>query len=280
MIVSSLICHAHIPMALDCLGSVARLCEEPIRFQIHDDGSLTGEDHHLLEDRLPVERIISREEADACMQERLAGYPSLMVLRKELVLALKLLDGPSMRGGEDYLFCDSDIFVLRRYSLPVWASPIALMRDRHPSYSMRSWGLLCSSVKMPACANSGFIYAKSGSVDLDFLEWFVSQRRHRAILPMLEQTAWAALGMRVGCEVLDGDQVRVMREGEDTESLVAGHFTARTRHLLPKFVERSRGADVQAEAVRIRVDSPGRCTASDLAVYEVQRVLSRMKGKI
>ena len=44
MIVSSLVCHSHVRMAIDCLGSLQRLCISPLQFQIHDDGTLTDDD--------------------------------------------------------------------------------------------------------------------------------------------------------------------------------------------------------------------------------------------
>lgn len=278
MIISSLICHAHVPMAIDCLGSVARLCVEPVRFRIHDDGSLTEEDLNRLQAVLPVERVIRRREADEVMADRLRGYRVLRSFRSGLVLALKLFDGPAFAEGRSYRFVDSDILFLRRFRWPSPSVPMMFMGDRAPSYSLRSWGRLWSRVPLPARVNSGVILAERGQIDLDFLEWFVSQARHRSILPMLEQTAWAALGMRVGCEVLDAEQVRVVREGEDMNGMVAGHFTARSRHLLLEFVRRSEEADSSAPPVTLRTEPPGRCRAVDLAGYEVRRLIKRLRG--
>lgn len=298
-------------MAIDCLGSVARLSAGSIAFCIHDDGSLTEEDQERLKSALPTCCIVGRKNADDFVEDRLATYPHLRALRHELVLALKLLDGPLMAdsnhreqlcdlqsitrqqkqsrledcighevSGQRYLFVDSDVLFFEPFRFPNAAEEqVYFMRDRESSYSLRSLQLARSrGFALPAKANTGIIVAPVNSIDLDFLEWFVSQPGHRSIPTMLEQTAWAALGMRYGCALLSRRQVRVMREGEDTRNLVAGHFTARTRHLLPAFVCRSKEVAPSADAVMLDTEPPGRCNAFDLARYEGRRVLSRITG--
>jgi hypothetical protein len=97
---------------------------------------------------------------------------------------------------------------------------------------------------------------------------------------MVEQTAWAVLGQRIGCRKFAPEQIRVMRNGESSDELVAGHFTARTRHLLPHFVERSHDVSVDDQPVTVGTIDPGRCTALDIAVYEGQRIASKLVDRL
>lgn len=281
--VSSLTCHAHVDMAIDCLESVRRCSVEDVEFQIHDDGSLTDGDVAKLAENLNPCRIIRREEADERMAHVLAGYPAAWQLRETYPLALKLFDCALLSRSEILCFCDSDVLFMS----PVTGLAEAIrgrdtnavfMEDRENSYSFRSWHKRGSrDTRLPRRVNSGLIAFRMTEYDLNYLNWFIGRSRHRSILHVLEQTAWAALGKRVGCRKYDPRQVRVMREGEATDGLVAGHFTARTRHLLPEFIERSRQVPADAEPVTLRTIPAGECTALDLARFELRRLASRFK---
>ncbi|VFM94824.1 MAG: hypothetical protein BECKG1743D_GA0114223_1000216 [Candidatus Kentron sp. G] len=67
-----------------------------------------------------------------------------------------------------------------------------------------------------------------------------------------------------------------MREEEDERDLVAGHFTARTRWLLPHYVERSHRASNPGRPVVLHALDPGRCNAGDLLHYEISRIGRRL----
>ena len=49
-LVSTLLGHAHVEMALPCLGSLLRFSAEPLRLRVHDDGTLTAADQERLAD--------------------------------------------------------------------------------------------------------------------------------------------------------------------------------------------------------------------------------------
>jgi hypothetical protein len=281
-VVSTLICHRHVEMAIDCLGSLQRLCVSPIRFQIHDDGTLTDDDCAILTDKLSPACIVSREEADQRMNELLRRHSHASALRLQLPLALKLFDAVMLSPGETFAFCDSDVLFLRPvmnpFVLPDDRSTNAIfMEDRVHSYSLRSWQLAFSPrVRLPSRVNTGMVCLRKAQYDLDLLDWFVGKRRHAAIPTMVEQTAWALLGQRIGCRKFDPQQIRVMRSGESSDELVAGHFTARTRNLLPHFVERARAVSVDDQPVTVGTIDPGRCTALDIALYEGQRIACKL----
>ena len=282
MIVSSLTCHAHVNMAITCLDSVRRGCQQEVTFHIHDDGSLTGEDVNRLEAHLSPCRIIRREEADERLMGILRKYPALRRLRNTYPPALKLFDGPLLCDEDLYRFCDSDVLFLRlagnAFQLPDVDGVNALfMQDRKNGYSLRSWQKAMSRrVVLPEQVNVGLITFDLDSYNPDYLHWFVTRKGHRGIPWVLEQTAWAALGKRVGCRTYDPQQVRVMRENEDDGGLVAGHFTARTRHLLSRFAEKSQRLREAGEPVMLRTVVPGECTALDLARYELRRLYDRV----
>jgi hypothetical protein len=282
--VSSLVCHAHVAMAVDCLNSLARHCDTPVRFQIHDDGTLTDEDAVRL-GQIGDVRLIRRSEADERMHEELGRWPAARRFRSESPLALKLLDTVLFHPGPDYAFIDSDVLFLRPVQNPFRLdhsdANALFMEDREHSYSVRSWRLLVEPrMALPARINTGLVCLRKSVYDPELLEWFLARRSGWGVPSMREQTAWALLGQRVGCRKYSARQVRVMRVGESEDGLVAGHFTARTRELLPEYVARSRsaadcpGGDC-GEYVRVETVSAGRCRPFHIAAFEGRRTMRK-----
>ncbi len=284
--VSVLLCHRHVPMAMSCLGSLLRLCSEPLRLRIHDDGTLTEEDLENLGHQLSQTQFVSRKEANERLLDEFGRYRRLLELRRTDPFIMKVLDGVAYRDGPIYAYIDSDVLFFRPFHNPFHLSDsevkAVFMRDVEHSYSFRSWQkLLARNVQLAGKINAGIIVIRAEAVDFDLMEWHVSQSLHQGIPSMLEQTFWAMLGTKLGCRVFDPEQLRVMQEGEHSRELVAGHFTAPTRHLLPEFVRRSGLASLEAEPVRLGTISPGRCTAWDLFQYEMRRIIrKRVKPKI
>jgi len=238
--VASLVCHAHVEMALACLGSLLGRSGDALCLRIHDDGSLTDADRAQLEGGLPGSVVVSPAEADEVVLARLAAYPECRAFRKRSVLARKLFDVPLLSTGP-FVFCDSDVWWFRPFEglaeFPDASTQVVFMRDNQEAYSLRPWDLLGRhAVRVPSRVNTGLILAKPGVLDLDFLEWLLGLH-----LPSFErfplwaeQTCWAALGRRAGCRIWDPGQVRVVRDATSLNpSLVAGHFTSEVRSLLP-----------------------------------------------
>jgi hypothetical protein len=268
-------------MALDCLGSLQRLCSPSPALRLHDDGTLTDEDCERLQNGLHSVEIVRRTIADERVMEEHGRRRHLLELRKTYPPILKAIDAVLFCDEPIYAFCDSDVLFLRRLHNPFrLQSPetgAVFMQDREPSYSLRSWQkALSPRVELPSQINSGMIVARRDAVDFDELDWFVGEAKHRGIPGVIEQTFWGMLGARIGCRVFDPVQVRVMRTDDDFEGLVVGHFTARTRPELASFVQQSIAADVSAEPVEIATAPAGRCTAWDLWLYEVRRLRQRL----
>jgi hypothetical protein len=282
-VICSLVCHRHVDMAIICLGSIARLCEEPVSFRIHDDGTLTEEDCDRLSIVGSVD-FVHRRQADELMGSLLKNMPNCLALREELPLALKLLDTILLAPSDEYAFVDSDVLFLKRFANPfrcgLYPSRVAFMRDREHSYCLRSWNAASSTCpRLPAKVNTGIVVFDRSQFDLEFVEWFLSQPFSKAIPPMREQTAWAFLGKKRDCQVFDESQIRVMRENESDCGLVAGHFTAKTRHLLPQYRVLSEDADLEAQPIRIQTKPCGTCTAIDIAWYEIRRAWQKLRSR-
>lgn len=280
-VISSLVCHAHVDMAVDCLGSIARHCDEPVRFQIHDDGSLTCEDQDKLTVAADVQLVL-RGEADDRMADELRNLPAARALREELPLALKLFDTVFFHPGPDYAFADSDVLFLRPFVNPfrLPADIHALfMEDRENCYCFRSWGLLSErSIQLPACVNTGLVVFRRSVYDPEALEWFLSRPAVRSIPGMREQTAWAFLGQRVGCRKFSQQHARIMREGEPDGDLIAGHFTARSRHLLPQYVQRSIDCTTD-EGAEVETVDAGSCGFKNILAFELRRAINKLTGR-
>ncbi|HEY4589541.1 MAG TPA: hypothetical protein VII86_09950, partial [Thermoanaerobaculia bacterium] len=113
--VTTLLGHTHVEMALACLGSLRRCSADPIRFRIHEDGTLTAEDRDRLVEGLGDPELLARSEADERVADMLSHRPSLLALRGTNPLALKLIDIPLLAEG-DLAYCDSDVLFLRPFS--------------------------------------------------------------------------------------------------------------------------------------------------------------------
>ncbi|HEY4589348.1 MAG TPA: hypothetical protein VII86_08960, partial [Thermoanaerobaculia bacterium] len=79
--IATLLGHAHVEMALACLGSLRRCSADPIRFRIHEDGTLTAGDRDRLAEGLGDPEILARSAADERVADLLARRPALRALR-------------------------------------------------------------------------------------------------------------------------------------------------------------------------------------------------------
>lgn len=278
--VATLLGHAHMEMALACLGSLLRYSAEPLRLRVHEDGTLDAEDRGRLAGLGEIE-FVPRAEADARVADLLAGRPPLLAFRQRNPLALKLLDIPLLahRDG-DLAYCDADILFVRPFAglfqLPAEAGAV-FMSDRQNAYSVRSWHLLAHPrLALPCRVNSGILLFRTGFYDPDLLEWYFSRPEFGFAPVWIEQTAWALLGQRAGCRFWDPRLVRLPAPGEaEPGEAVALHFVSPLRSLLPGFLERA--PDRTAEPpVPVETVPARRCRSWDLAWTEARRRLARL----
>jgi len=219
-----------------------KLSSESIRLVIHDDGSLTPEDMERLVHELENCHVVSREEANDRVSQQIKNYPNCTRYRYEQAYSLKLLDIPLLSEG-DIAYCDSDVLFLKPFTgLFHLSDPdvsAAFMMDCREAYSILPWHLMgANRIKLPSKVNVGLIFLRKQAHDLDFLEWCLSDsnREFKSIPNWIEQTCWAALGQRVGCQLWNPKQVVLVQSHKSiTDEVVAAHFVSTVRGLLWEF---------------------------------------------
>jgi hypothetical protein len=277
--VRTLIGHQQVEVGLKCLRSLLRLSSDPLSLLIHDDGTLTKEDHEVLTSKLPSSTIISRDEADSLILPLLTRYPKCLEYRRNHPLALKLIDMALLETNE-LAYCDSDVFFLRPYTrLFVWPegkTSAVFMQDRQEAYSLRPWHLHpIGKMRMPRRVNSGLILFRTPAYDLDFIEWILGYQPLDGVFKKrqhwIEQTCWAALGWRVGCSVWSSRQLIIASPEMSglSKETVGIHFVAACRSKLNDFSEQpdkghTNGAAVIIHSAPSRTSSPLRLLIQDV----------------
>jgi hypothetical protein len=275
---TTLLGHAHVEMALLCLGSLLAYSAEPLRLRIHDDGTLTEEDRERLAAGLANPAFIARAEAEGRLEEHLAARPATRALRRTNPLGLKLVDAPVLAPGERLLFCDSDVLFFRPFS-GLWGrdGETVFLRDTQNAYSVRSWQLLHEPrLRLAAHVNTGLVGYPRSAYDPDLLEWFLAHPDYQRTPVWAEQTAWALLGAQAGCRF--ADPARVYLPGERAElpdETVALHFVSPRRALLPACAEQARDRRGEPAVALETVPAP-LCHWWSLAATELRRRVGRL----
>ena len=264
--VATLVGHRDAAMAVTCLGSLRDGCRQPLRFRVHDDGSLTASDKAQLSARLGAVEFVDRREADAEMAARLAKYPFCRQMRERHILGLKLFDVPLLCGEKEIAFCDSDILFLRPFEgLFAWPDDrtgCLFMQDWQEAYAVRPWHLLPGSgLRLPRQFNSGLFFLRTDCYDLAVIEELLARDYavFQRLAQWLEQTCWGQLALRAGGRFWSRRQICAVRFPEMlTDELVAGHFTSSVRGLLPMAQEKVR---LDRAPVRITTEAMARLGA-------------------
>jgi hypothetical protein len=283
--VSTLLGHAHVEMAVLCLGSLLELSACPLRLRVHDDGSLTAADLERLAAGLDGPEVVSRREADARLADPLARFPAARAFRAANPLALKLLDVQLLADGDELAYCDSDVLFLRPFRrlfhLPPGAGAL-FMFDPRQSYSVRSWHMLAEPrLRLVGNINTGIIAFRRRLFDLDLVEWFLSHPRYQFAPVWAEQTCWALLGQPLGCHLLDPEEVGIPVPGREPPTRqVALHFVSPLRGLLAHFAGWRGERTVPEEPTELRSFPAPRLTAAALAATELRRRLRRLQAPV
>lgn len=216
-----------------CWGvySLLRLAEQPLALVIHDDGSLTPDDHALLAKIFPGVRLVTRPEADSKVEAELQrrGLTASIGYRRKLVFGLKLFDPVFFTPAKRYVLWDSDILCYRRpdelfpssavfrYSVD-WGLP-GVYADRV--------GAKLSGVARDHSANAGLLSIPTGAVDFERVERYIADPEiwQPSGTPnwYSEQAIYDAESRRVGGEPLsDRYQIATYRFAPETAHTV--HF--------------------------------------------------------
>lgn len=260
--VTTLVSHAHIEMALECLGSLLRCCCDDVSLRIMEDGTVDDRGAERLSQQLAGAKVIRRTEADTMMADLLRNRPATQRFRDSSPLALKLLDAIELSSDPILNYCDTDILFFRAFqglaSQAAHCNAIFAW-DTMNCYTITPRDMMREPrLRLPEHVNTGFFSVKRACHDPDMIEWFLAHRGlHQS--HWTEQTCWALLAQRTGCYHWDSSQVRVIREGYALENgLIAGHFTKPNRHLLTKYKDFASGL-VNESPVALRSVPTGTC---------------------
>lgn len=110
--IHTLIGSNYVEMAIAGYKVFNYVCGENFKITLHDDGTLTANDHTRLKHHLNC-KIISRKEADEQAAEALKYLPGLSAFRSSQVMALKFIDVKLFCTGYRNAYIDVDILFFR-----------------------------------------------------------------------------------------------------------------------------------------------------------------------
>jgi hypothetical protein len=176
---------------------------------IHDDGTLSNADRTTLQHHFPHARLIARPSADRQVLAELQNYPRCLEFRKSNQLALKVFDFASYLESDRMLLLDSDILF--------FAEPIELLQrieDQHYGLNTVNGDIASAFTVDPnlmpeQCGftmiqrfNSGLGLIHKASLNLDWIEEFLSLPNIIGHFWQIEQTLYAMCSSRYGGELL------------------------------------------------------------------------------
>ncbi|TAE60370.1 MAG: hypothetical protein EAZ76_03905 [Nostocales cyanobacterium] len=204
---------------------------------IHDDGTLTEDNIKTLQYHFPQARIIDRNKADVKVLPLLSSYPHCLDFRKTNQLSLKVFDFALYLQSEKLLLLDSDILF--------FAEPTELLnRIENPSYKFNSFNrdlksaytVDAETVKnsldfdLTARVNSGLGLIHKESLDLKWIEKFLSLPSIIGHFWLIEQTIYALCSSRYGVELLP--PAYDVHLGSGINSSPSRHYVGAIRHLM------------------------------------------------
>ncbi|MBF2074609.1 MAG: hypothetical protein IGS50_12725 [Synechococcales cyanobacterium C42_A2020_086] len=204
---------------------------------IHDDGTLTENEHAVFQHHFPQARIIDRPSADAKVLSELQAYPRCLEFRKTNHLAPKVFDFASYLESDRMLLLDSDILffaepteLLRRiedsnYCLNTVNGDVSSAYTVDPQTVQAQFGFLVIER-----FNSGLGLIHKQSMRLDWIEEFLALPDIIGHFWRIEQTLYALCSSRYGVELLP-DEYTVRLE-ENKKGLPSRHYVGAIRHLM------------------------------------------------
>lgn len=204
---------------------------------IHDDGTLTKSDRESLQHHFPNARIIDRASADARIFTELEAYPRCLEFRCSNHLAPKVFDFASYLESDRMLLLDSDILFYR--------SPIELLqRIEDPDYLLNAVNsdianayTVDPKIVQEKCGfemiqkfNSGLGLIHQASLNLDWIEEFLSLPNIIGHFWQIEQTLYALCSSRFGAELLPS--AYTVRLDHGIGSSPSRHYVGAIRHLM------------------------------------------------
>jgi hypothetical protein len=204
---------------------------------IHDDGTLTSEHNDALRYHFPSSRLIERKDADSRIYEYLSYHPRCLEFRRTNHLSPKLIDFPLYLESDRMLLLDSDILF--------FAEPTDLLnRIEDSKYVLNTVNgdvasafTVDSEIVKEKCGfdlierfNSGLGLIHKASLNLDWIEEFLSLPDIMGHFWRIEQTLYALCSSKFGVELLP-PAYDVHLDGGINDS-PSRHYVGAIRHLM------------------------------------------------
>lgn len=260
--VSTLIGRSTFEMGMVCLKSFVEHCKDDILLSVYEDGTLNKDDRQMMVDQLKNVQLVSREERDDIVFDRIRNYPNALRYKRVDFLSAKLLDIPLMMP-QQYGYIDADIFFLKDFidfDRRRFKEELVNMQDLYDCYSISFFTryLSGSRIRMPDQVNVGMCYVDKMIHDLDYLEWFLGKEEYTSYnngswrKDMLDQTGFALLAARTHSHLFNPRQILIpVRLGDITAQTVAAHLTSLRRSLFKDIVRMRKPSNPDAGPVQL-----------------------------
>jgi len=287
--IHTLVGKKNVKVALKCLPSACSNVEESKKIIVHEDGSLNEKEVSKIKEKLPVEKVLGREEADNRVREKLKLYPRCQEYREKSNFALKLFDVPLLASENQVVYLDSDILFMK----PV--KELFHLQDESARFSSNghmgnAYAVAFTqvepmgSLRLVDSLNSGLFCIERTHFDLDFIEYVLEylsgSERYRQRPYWAEQTCWSALAAKIGVRLWSFEDITIPRTKSDgsihvPESASVVHFASSVRDALWR-------TEVQPgrEPSRVKLESPDYNTSMrqlkfDLDIY-AESILNKL----
>jgi hypothetical protein len=262
MLVHTLACEAHLWFAIPCLKSLLACSEEPVRFVIHDDGSLTEESFAQFAAAFPDAVLLSRRTADEQLAEALKRFPNMAEARGHLPHVLKLFDTTMTHPEAIVCYVDTDVLFQKRFrglfpgptradgvaratglqqaSGLAKASGGAFMMDHANCFGAHPgdfWPF--GPLRVARQLNSGLFWVKRDRIDYERMEYLFKRwgpARIKKYHGWFEQTIWADHAWRTRCSLFAPDQFGTAGT-EGNGRLIGVHYVTPARNMLKARLE-------------------------------------------
>jgi hypothetical protein len=278
--VKTLLGHSNLAFSIECLLSFVNNAAEKIWLIIFEDGTLTPEDRIHLHESLSNSTIIDRNKCDKIVLDKLASYPACLKYRKSILYARKIFD-LMLFDEKDTLYIDSDVFFVRKFSLPKFGAIPVFMYDSQNAYSFKPSEFLRLSYPIFPKVNSGFFFFPKEQFDLNYIEEIlqngVIKKSYIRGISWLEQTIWSFLASRYAtlqyfCRLEVVMATEVLTIGDQT---VCIHLVSTFRNHFEKVKTYARAIKPNEAAVSIQLVSAKRTLKAHH--FYVERILKTLK---
>lgn len=202
---------------------------------IHEDGSLDAADLRNLETMFPAARVIRRAMADVEILATLKDHSRCRSLRTTNQLSLKIFDFHHYLQARRMLLLDSDLLffsepqeLLRRIEDPSYRLN-SVNPDCGTAYTINLADAASAGIPLIERFNSGLGLIHQDSIQLDWLEEFLSLPGIEGHFWRIEQTLFALCSSRYGVELLP-EEYAVRLNG--TIRGPVRHYVGIIRHLM------------------------------------------------